>query len=593
MKMIYVLVYIFACMISFYASADHSCEIKNGKVVCVGDNGERQCDVPKLKNPRQVALGDLHTCALDDGGVKCWGYNYFGQTNVPSLKNPRQLVAGDWSTCALDDDGVSCWGGNGRYVPPLRKVLKILFREHVPCAVDESSFGVTREVCWGRDSDYIRIISPRVDQFTNIEEGRSLDILYGAHYECGFYNEALECWGFNEYGQANVPLLKNPRQVVAGHRHTCALDDDGVKCWGISNYGQTYVPPLKNPRRMVAGGDHTCAMDDDGVKCWGNKEYGQTYVPSVRKVLEISIPKYDLSCAVDESLVGVKRKICWGKETKIEILFPNLDQFTNIVKGKDYECGLYMGLLECWGNNECGQANVSSLVNPKRVVFGENYTCALDDGGVKCWGKGTGNTDLSINNLYGNHVAVANQDNFYQIAKDQETLSNNLSSVLPIFLSYVFKNELRFFYSFDKSFGEKLFKIIPPGSKYSKLMALFHSELKNEMGLIDSEEKYRFLWNKEIYLPYSHEFLKETSAPENDEERKQLLNVLVESIKTTISLMTDEYKQRASALILKLSTSVDAESLSEAAEFVTDAGINPYIRPRVKLQMEFIRLLGL
>jgi len=40
-------------------------------------------------------------------------------------------------------------------------------------------------------------------------------------------------------------------------------------------------------------------------------------------------------------------------------------------------------------------------------------------------------------------------------------------------------------------------------------------------------------------------------------------------------------------------SSMSAVTLDETAAFVSDAGLNPYISPRVKLQMELIRLLGL
>ena len=36
--------------------------------------------------------------------------------------------------------------------------------------------------------------------------------------------------------------LINVRQITAGNNHTCALGDDGVKCWGFNGYGQTNVP---------------------------------------------------------------------------------------------------------------------------------------------------------------------------------------------------------------------------------------------------------------------------------------------------------------------------------------------------------------
>ncbi len=433
MKIIYALVSVCACMISFCASARHWCEIKDGSVVCNGDNEHRQCAVPSLKNPRQVATGIYFSCALDDSGVTCWGDKSYGLTDVPRLKNPRQIAVGGNNICALDDDGVKCWGA---------------------------------------------------------------------------YSYSFE----------KLPLLKNPRQVAVGYSHACVLDDDGVKCWGDNYFHQTEIPPL-------------------------------------RKVLRISAYEF-ISCAIDESLVGVKRYVCWGAvpDAGTKILSPSLDQFTNITNGGKYQCGFFKNSLECWGE---------------------------------------GVIDPAINNSYGEYIVVADKRKFYRIENETNSELEDLSFVPSMLLSYIFKNELRFFYSFDKTFGEKLFKIFPPGSKYSKLMALFHLELKKEIGLIDTEEKYRFLWNKEIYLPYGHEFLIEPSAPSNDEERKPLLNVLVESIKTTMPLMSDEYKQRASGIILKLVSGMSAATLDEAAEFVSDAGLSPYIRPRVKLQMELIRLLGL
>ena len=40
--------------------------------------------------------------------------------------------------------------------------------------------------------------------------------------------------------------LISPFLVRAGGDHTCALDAEGVKCWGYNVYGQTNVPSFKN-----------------------------------------------------------------------------------------------------------------------------------------------------------------------------------------------------------------------------------------------------------------------------------------------------------------------------------------------------------
>jgi alpha-tubulin suppressor-like RCC1 family protein len=77
------------------------------------------------------------------------------------------------------------------------------------------------------------------------------------------------CWGWNDYGQTDVPSLSNPTQVSLGGDHSCAIDDTGVVCWGYNEYGQTDVPSLSNPTQVSSGGYHTCALDDTGVVCWG------------------------------------------------------------------------------------------------------------------------------------------------------------------------------------------------------------------------------------------------------------------------------------------------------------------------------------
>ena len=70
-------------------------------------------------------------------------------------------------------------------------------------------------------------------------------------------------------------------QIGAGFNHSCALDDAGVQCWGWNDDGQTNVPALLNPVQVSAGGFHTCALDDTGVQCWGRNEEGQTTVPDL------------------------------------------------------------------------------------------------------------------------------------------------------------------------------------------------------------------------------------------------------------------------------------------------------------------------
>jgi alpha-tubulin suppressor-like RCC1 family protein len=82
------------------SGGEHSCALDDTGVVCWGRNDHGQTDVPSLSIPTQVSLdscalnghvptqvssGWSHSCALDDTGVVCWGNNGNGQTDVPEL----------------------------------------------------------------------------------------------------------------------------------------------------------------------------------------------------------------------------------------------------------------------------------------------------------------------------------------------------------------------------------------------------------------------------------------------------------------------------------------------------------------------------
>lgn len=50
------------------------------------------------------------------------------------------------------------------------------------------------------------------------------------------------CWGYNQFGQLDVPS-ETFTQVSAGGAYACALKTDAnVVCWGSNEYGQLTVP---------------------------------------------------------------------------------------------------------------------------------------------------------------------------------------------------------------------------------------------------------------------------------------------------------------------------------------------------------------
>ena len=79
-------------------------------------------------------------------------------------------------------------------------------------------------------------------------------------------NGTIVAWGYNNYGQTNVPAgLSNVVAIAAGGDHSLALKSDGtVVAWGAgakldlstgADYGQAMVPSLSGVSAIAAGGD--------------------------------------------------------------------------------------------------------------------------------------------------------------------------------------------------------------------------------------------------------------------------------------------------------------------------------------------------
>ena len=99
-----------------------------------------------------------------------------------------------------------------------------------------------------------------------------VSISAGNGHTCGIREDgAVDCWGFDEYGQATPPEGEF-LSVSAGSRHTCGVRKDGsVVCWGwgLDFSGET-MPTEGEFASVSAGEFHTCAVREGGaVACWG------------------------------------------------------------------------------------------------------------------------------------------------------------------------------------------------------------------------------------------------------------------------------------------------------------------------------------
>jgi alpha-tubulin suppressor-like RCC1 family protein len=281
------------------AGSAHTCILtEDGGVKCWGRNKDGELgngttqrstepvDVTGLASGVvAIAAGDNHTCAVTaQGGVKCWGANGDGQlgdgttdaqsvpVDVSALEGPVTAVAAGTShTCAaMAQGGVVCWGSNAS--GQLGDESDVDFRP-APDAVGGIQGGITALTAKG---DHTCVLDAAGE---------------------------VMCWGANKYGQLGdgtdenrslpVPTLGldgTPALVAAGWGQTCAVLGDGaLDCWGWNFYGQlgegstanrknpVPVQGLKEKVAVVAGGGgHTCAILESGeVFCWGLNKNGQ------------------------------------------------------------------------------------------------------------------------------------------------------------------------------------------------------------------------------------------------------------------------------------------------------------------------------
>ena len=230
-----------------------------------------------------ITGGTRHTCALlATGAVTCWGDNNVGQlgdnttndrhtptpvTGLPS--DVTAITAGTEHTCALLATGaVTCWGNNASGQLGDNTTANQL----TPTPVTGLSSGVTA------------ISASRFHTCALLTTG------------------ALNCWGDNTYGHlgdgttddrltptAVTGLSGGVTAITAETFHTCALLATGaVECWGYNEYGQlgdnttanrltpTAVTGLSSGvTAITAGRWHTCALLATGaLTCWGDNTYG-------------------------------------------------------------------------------------------------------------------------------------------------------------------------------------------------------------------------------------------------------------------------------------------------------------------------------
>lgn len=217
---------------------------------------------------------------------------------------------------------------------------------------------------------------------------------YG-HYLALGADGKVTAWAnyFAYNGETNVAALSNSfvTAIAAGYENSLALKSDGtVYAWGYNAYGQTNVPPgLNHVVAIACGGYHDLALKADGtVVGWGASSqinYGQaTNNPAATNVVAIAAGlRHSLALRADGSVVA------WGYSGDGATFVPY--PATNVVAiaaGSGFSEALRAdGTVVQWGS---GLANYPVPRNLSNVVAiaasGTHCTALKNDGSVVSWG---------------------------------------------------------------------------------------------------------------------------------------------------------------------------------------------------------------
>jgi len=333
-----------------------------------------------LSDSSEVTLSLRSSCSLNDGVVSCAAVSGYPEPVVPELINPVHIVYTGSGICGVHEKGLTCWGDR----VPAFNYPKIFTNmgDEAQTAGDLSSTCLAQQDvnCWGSDTD------------------GDLKQLYGAN-RFDWTAPRLFTSGWGRYESSGGRWIRD-------YPTRCGADGPDINCWSGNQFSpntEMYTAPSGSEIiDLEFGYQFGCVLLSAGsdspnmVDCFSENRSETLCDRFVYCVTEDEIVANPIAIA----MVGQRFNFCSMSEAKIAchtngVLDSRLpEQLFNAKKlsvvWHDYEtrvCVLEQRGVLCWGNNDHGQSNTATLLNPRDIFAARDYTCAIHDLGVKCWGK--------------------------------------------------------------------------------------------------------------------------------------------------------------------------------------------------------------
>ncbi len=321
----------------------HRCGIRadNENVECWGtiDTYGVIADAPAGVPFSQIEVGYYAACGVrvSDGELQCWGTDTYGIiSDAPAGYPVASFEMNYYHACVLNQlDGTPyCWGFDSLFRAsglPTGQTYTALLSGRRPICGTQSGGALE---CLGSTHDLV--LPPSTPAFSKIAIGQT--------HGCGIrsVDSFVQCWGANDYGQANVPNNVAYTSISASQQLTCVLRESNGRpeCYG-NNAGTfviTLTPTVAMTAIAVGGGNrNACGIvaADSSVRCWGTDDDLLVSTEPSGTFSDLSVT-FDGACAIRSD---TSEAACWGT------MFAGNPEpagvtFSKVVVGYDYACGI-------------------------------------------------------------------------------------------------------------------------------------------------------------------------------------------------------------------------------------------------------------